>query len=485
MKRPRSILNLSDLHINADHKDNYHALEELPKALESYYYKQIDDSIEPFNWKWKPDYIAIPGDIIDGRTANIKASYNKATDILKKLLTTFKLSEERIIAVPGNHDRSIPTENDVKEKLVELGKSYKNLKQNFDDFCGINKNTQIESDFINFHNNDFQLFSDFNKQYQCNQEPVYFEYHFYDPFENSSLKYVSCLKVFHKHKICFLCLNTEWLYTRGEIAAQQELHLCTPIVKSLTDKVRKLEHYTDYTIVALMHRKPDDLHWKTRNHTDIGTYDSLRIVEHFSDIIISGHDHPIRASKPDFIKNSIQHFKLGSPSCSRDENERLPWSISVINVDPISLTIELLTGKYYEESWEFKAEGVFRLRNKFASSDDRQKASKLARNAPIRLKASSSDSEDIKSAIESYFGKGGKWRLTPLFVNDVNETTPVLKEEPIHLVLYSLNANEMDIKKLREKYNEICKREEAKRILHQLVINRVVIDIPKNIDDDD
>lgn len=70
------------------------------------------------------------------------------------------------------------------------------------------------------------------------------------------------LKVFHELQVCFLSVNTEWLYTRTEIESKQEMHLALPAV---TPMIEKLNNLTHYTTITLMHRKPGSLSWKENN----------------------------------------------------------------------------------------------------------------------------------------------------------------------------------------------------------------------------
>jgi len=104
MKSQITILNLSDLHINWTDAEyevferRKEAIKNLPKELLAFYNKKEQA-------KWNPDYIVMPGDIIDGKTKNPEKSYEAAQYILEEYLSTFGLKEERIIAVPGNHDR--------------------------------------------------------------------------------------------------------------------------------------------------------------------------------------------------------------------------------------------------------------------------------------------------------------------------------------------------------------------------------------------
>ena len=465
MKRPITILNLSDLHIWADNTEGIEALKVLPDNLREFINRE-KNSIQ-----WEPDYIAIPGDIIDAKsdTDNRTASYKKATTILDSFLSSFqtlKDKKERIIAVPGNHDKIIPKKDRV------------DLEQNFTSFRSREINETVEKEFIDTHKDSFENFSDFYMNY-C-PEKNGFKYFYYDKFKENKLRYASGLKVFEKDKVCFLCVNTEWLYIgKKETAAY---HLCTPIVKELTDVLGKPE-YSDYTVVTLMHRKPDDLSWQTHNQTDIITNNALRLIEHHSDVLITGHDHPIQTNRPDMRKNCIQHFKLGSQGATSRKVQRFPYSVSEIIIDPIDLTVELLTGSYHsvEKTWEFQQDGVFPLRNKFSYSEGVKKKIEFDRFAPICLKAHKTDESDMEDTLKFYYGNRSDWKLMPRLLKDLDEQMEIPKDQT-HLVLYAFFRDEDTFEQLKKVYYKLYSRDDIQKakLLNHLIISMIVVDPPKN-----
>ena len=456
MKRSITILNLSDLHICADNKKGAEALQSLSNNLHEYACSTEKDQI-----KWQPDYIVIPGDIIDSETKTSNVSYDEAAKIINTILSHcehLKQRKERVIAIPGNHD-----------KLIPHSSFYEQIQKNFDLFCSREKNETIEEEFVELHEKNFLPFSTFYKDYCPDPDPKDYHYFCYSKFKEKNLKYVSGLKVFDEHKVCFLCVNSEWLYT-GK-GSKQELHLCTPIIKELTDELAKPK-YSEYTVVTLIHRKPDDLSWQTKNHTDERTYDALRLLEQRSHVLITGHEHPIRTNRPDMIKNSIQHFKIGSPSATTRENERFPYSFSEIIIDPINLTVELLAGSYNDEKrkWKFDTEGIFPLREKFVPSAC---ISELSRFDPICLKTSSIYKKDVEEAIQFYFGDSSNWKLTPLLVEkpDVQIEIPPVKT---HFVLYAFFPDDATYELLKKAYNKLISQDEVHKAI---LLNRLIISI--------
>lgn len=493
MKRPFTILNLSDLHINADNSDDERqALVGLPGQLRVYIDKIKGEQIE--NIKWEPNYIAIPGDIIYGKTNNPNkrnASYAKAVKILDKFYAEFstllKRKEENgeeknvtVITVPGNHDRETVSVRPITKLLFKITKKkphikrYKQLKENLLLFCGGGNNREVEEKFVNFHQEDFKLYANFSKQF-ISEEDDYFDW-----IGATPLKYTSGLRVFKEHKVCFVCVNTEWLYTRGWIEPKQEFHLVTPAVIKITDKLKTPE-YVDYTVITLMHRKPDDLPWKEKNDTDIMTHNALKEIERHSDIILSGHEHAMGTMRPDKIKNQIQHFKLGSQGAHPDGNGRFPYSVSLIHVNPINLTVELLTGNY-DGSWEFVLEGTFDLRNKYASLDEQKSAKICTPNEPVCLMARSADKDEVMRVLKDYYsGCNGKWNLMPVRADDfdLHRATPI---EPTLLVLYALSDDQCNLNEMKKLYRDFNAREEIhkQKTLGVLITDYVIIKTPQD-----
>ena len=470
MKRPITILNLSDLHIDATHQESQlKALIDLPRELREYINNNKNERI-----KWLPDYIAIPGDVIDCKTKNRTASYDKATEILRTyfLETYSSLSMEKIIVVPGNHDRktvSKPTDISQKDDHIE---NYKQLKENLLLFCSDDeKATEAERKFIGFHEEDFKQFAEFNEQFVSPDD------HF-DWINANSLQYTSGMKVFKDHKICFLCVNSEWMYTRSWIESNQEFHLAAPAVVKMTDILSRPE-YADYTVITLMHRKPDDLSWKEQNETNKMTHNALKEIERHSDIIISGHDHAVRTYWPDMIKNHIQHFKLGSPSCKATGNGKFPYSVSAINVDPINLTVELLTGSY-DGGWKFDKEGVFNLRNKYASYPKRNAPPVRDTNEPVRLMARCADADEVTRAIREYYSSySDKWEIQPICI-DGHFSHPTVPSAPTMFVFYTLVDDQTHLKRLKDAYSVFNNNNDTHKhkALRRLAAGKVIIETP-------
>lgn len=478
MKRPITILNLSDLHINAK-GENGNDMEAIFEKSMDAYYSYIYNSEKIEHIKWHPNYIVMPGDIVDGRTEQQDESFTKAEGIIEKLLVRFKLLNQALILAPGNHDKRNISDKEMNNegKLGYQKRRYKGIKDNFEEFCSPHKTQITEVEFMKFHEKDFGLFADFNRKFVEGAN-----YCCYPKFKDSQLKYVSGVKFFTEHKVCFLCLNTEWLYTRSKIERDAGGHLCRPIVKYLCDVLSKPE-YADYTIVTLMHRKPDDLSWEAKNQADERTYDPLLLLEQCSDVIISGHDHAIRTNRPDMIKNYIQHFKLGSPSCPTAENERFPYSISAINLDPINLTLELLVGTYNKENqWEFKTDGLFPLRDKYKSRTNHKKDIRCGTNDLIHLKAPSAHEEDVERVIRNYFGTNSVLYIDIRYIGTAIRDMAI-PLRPTHLVLYAINTGDTEIDYLQKTYAILNERIEIQKskLLMQLVISRIIIDTPETL----
>lgn len=479
MKTAITILNLSDLHIDKEKMDRLLALELLPKYLSNY-----TSDIETINWQ--PDYIVIPGDIVDSRAEDKGESYNEAYRLICSISEKFNWNTDerlaRIIITPGNHDKENTPDNDELDcpnSLQHHRDNFKNLKTNFELYCGKDVTKDITSQFVKSHEENFTLFSAFNKRFTPASNLEY-EY-CCDTSLGEILKYCSGIKIFHKHKICFLCLNTEWLYTRKKVH-DELVDFCNPIVIYLC-KILEKSKYRDYTVVTLMHHKPDSLTWEILNNTNEQTYNVMEYVEHLSSIIISGHDHPKETNEPDMLKNSIQHFRLGSPSCAPRKNERFPYSVSLIHIDPINLRVSQLNGKYDDiKKWTFEEVGDYKLRDKFGIHSMIDNTVTEPNEQLIRLKAKSSEFNDIEQSIRSYYKlNSGRFNMIIKSVKDINNFDHSVLNTKTHLIIYSLNDSLFNINKAKKAVQKMKDTVlKKKTLLMEVVVSFVVIHTPKN-----
>lgn len=330
MKRPITILCLSDLHLVPESEGT---------VILSRLQKKIKNCISD-NFKWEPDYIVVAGDLVDGK----KKDYAAATIILDSFIneSNFNIQPFHVITVPGNHDKDFPGafSNFSQKKDIKKNKCLSNALES----------STFSFDLKRNYAGNFKKYGKFYSQYlneNC-QDITKWEYEYASKYLGEELEDIaltSGLKVFHDTKTCFLTINTEWGYVPDKDGRNRSIiRLCTPVVyESIKTYLNK---YPDYLLITVMHRNPLELSWNERNRIDPHKPDILQYIYHYSDILLTGHDHIERVLPPNMLMNKAQHFQLGSASMSSRSNELVQFCAALINVDPLGRKLELLNLRY-------------------------------------------------------------------------------------------------------------------------------------------
>lgn len=354
MKRPFCILALSDLHLS--NKNRAYG-EERAIILDLLRKDILRFTSASTQWT-EPDYLVIAGDMIDASSSNYPLVKKTIRRFIRK--DSFNIPPSHVIVTPGNHDKEFPghifKESD-KEKSEEYWKSI------FSKYDHYKKFVEDNGDYETFKkDNDphFDKFADFYKDFtkpakkeNCTQ--------FFTSFltkENSSAL-TSCMKVFHDDKVCFLSVNTEWTdipdsFKEDLSKDQKELlvslpKICRPIVY---DQLKEFSaRYSDYTLITVMHRNPAELSWTERAAAQVDRPDILQYLFHYSDIILSGHDHIKHVLTPHLLGNRAQSFQLGSASMEdRPEDWAHRLIAGLMLVDPILHTVRFQQFIYDKEN---------------------------------------------------------------------------------------------------------------------------------------
>lgn len=387
MNRPVSILCLSDLHY--DCKGNMEALNQLGVSLNRYVNENVD------HLRWQPDYLVIAGDLAEKAT-----DYDAVGNFLDGVLKCMPWLKDRIIIVPGNHDKDAPSsKSDIKKE-----------KDTFDDFC---KNTSSgKQNFCDWYHPLFKDYIAFCERYLDGVE-------FDELVLDEKLKLLGSLKYYENDNICFLMVNTEWLYVRKSLFKEEgvkwanELYridanckLCAPIVKSVCQIVEK--KYPDALVVTIMHRPFEYLTWDENNHHNDFDTDSVRMLLNLSDVIVTGHDHTINTMPPLMINNRVQHYKIGSAGRKEKLESEEIRTASIIRVDPLNKETSLLHLKYdpfFERNggWIFwEEQGKFPVVQRYNSNESNLVVSDVTQGCVV-LRAKNDTANDLREAICRHF----------------------------------------------------------------------------------
>lgn len=485
MKRPISILCISDLHFEATGMD---AIKQLHKDYNNFVNQDKEDVQ---NKRWHPDYIVVAGDIVNYDNTD----YREPNNNIEQLMADFGIDRSHIILVPGNHDKTIP-ENTTITKLDKR-------KELFNNFCGENSN-KYKVKFQDLFSIRFRHYIKFCKKYYNLAKKDGYEY--YSPnLLGQNIKCLSGVKVFKEDNLCFVNVNTEWTYvskkpfkkdlkTSNHQRVYENCQLCAPLVKDVYDKIVK--DYPHYTIVTVMHRGFEDLTWEENNVTNPTAVNAVEYIQNLSDIILTGHDHTVKTAPPTLIQNRIQHFRLGSAGRKEPVSSEHIRTASILRISPFDSKLEMMHLVYKkntsgENHWEFYPDvSVYPLHSKF----DRNVPLPLALCDQTLIKAQSIAKDDIQRAIKTYFNPAYNIRL---HIIEANLTTlkrelddivvDVNKSEKHYIVVYCLHhlhctKTAKDLVTQEESINK--KIEEYKRnhfdlfATNYLIIKRIIIQVP-------
>lgn len=503
MKTPFSILCISDLHFNNEKLDPVKKLGEdlLRFTKEENHAERL---------RWLPSYLVIAGDIANKGNLD----YSQPTQHINDLLQVLGLSGNHVILVPGNHDKNT--------KGIDLS-AYKNEIEIFKQYQK-HESVDCVQKFHDYYSNKFKHYIEFGKQYlsdpsdaQC-KEYQYQKPELLLPEKNPDfgIKLLSGVRHFKEDSLCFVIVNTEWLYIppssilkekcentdcgiekripeiKRLLSIKENCKLCVPLINDAYNVINDKDH-KGCTIVTVMHRDFKDLTWLENNHTDLAQKDPIQQIEAFSDIILTGHEHTVTVENPSYMKNSIQHFKLGStgrdPYASNEEPIR---TACLIRINPASEQVEMLTASYdgIHNAWSFhENETSFPLRQKYTWRDN---LSVDDTNKRIIIKAKDSSNESVIKEIRTHFDPNNAKSLAfcvfRLRINDLEKDLDKAyfewkeKTKPLFIVIYRIIEKSEENKHVDDSIDGFIYQFEKKHIkdclCNRIIIRKVDVVIP-------
>lgn len=483
------ILNLSDLHIQCDNLRQEAVLKQLVESLKSF----VEECVE-----WRPDFIILPGDVVDSSGG----SYEKAKDFLARMKGACLIEEDfRIIMAPGNHDKT--------RVGIDTKDTFEKMLDNLDLFCDSPRNHLTE--FSEIHGKCFEAFNVFYKEYCAIEEKrddvTYnkeFRYIPYDFFDGTNLEYLSGIKIFEKEKICFLSLNTAWVDTTSSLMVKPKYkgyRAGGNIVAYLTNEIAS--HYPDFLIITLMHHSPDTLSWEELYDTEPNQKEyTFGNILRYSDLIVSGHEHCVSTGAPDLLRNCVQHFRLGTPSClptgGTSSGNTFPFSISLMKLNTVKEEVALLripyipNGKEGVKEWDFQWKvkkrqvETYKLRNKYEKMHRGPFVEKTLEAQIVRVKDYSC--AEIETRIKRYLLYDDVFEnAVELDIRDIDTVNwkelkkcSLQKQKTLHFVFYKRYNPDLpfQIADGQKKFEEIT-REMANEIYQRkLVISYIIVQKP-------
>lgn len=449
MKTPISILCISDLHFN--NKESK-PIRQLGKDL--LVYTNNEENVSRL--RWIPDYVVIAGDIINQGNKD----YSEPRTHIMELLKEFKLPSNRVIMVPGNHDKDT-TNYDLT--------AYKDECDLFDSYQKMKQSDSIQK----FRDHFVPKFNDYLAFAQNFLSPTAAstcdDYLYQNPnilipegVEDHRAKMLSGIRYFEEDSLCFFLVNTEWLYIppkklmkeklklgtlsisndyydeiKEYLMVKENCKLCVPLINDAFNWIKNV--HPECTVVTVMHRDFKDLTWCENNHTDLSQKDPVRQIENVSDVILTGHEHSVSIESPTFVKNNVQHYQIGSTGRDSLGKAEPVRTACVININPAKECVEMLKAHYdyIKNQWSFEeSEDKFPLRHKYFQNEKEV----LLKDETIIIKAKSTDEKTINAEIRAHFNFSGsdvvlcpirykadiKEELEKLYQNKRKETTALL-----------------------------------------------------------
>lgn len=261
IKNSINVMHISDIHCGVDDKKPPKYCLERAQTIQAFH--RDFNEIPP---EWKPDVIAISGDI--GWTG-CEEDYNKFQDFLQELLTESGLSSEDVVCCAGNHDKYLPKEYKLSDKIK--GKSNFHL---------------VDDVYSNLN-----VFSDNFKAYSENLRNMRIE-----PLINNSE--VELSKYLYGYRVVkglrFVVLNSAWLCDwrkdeRQPDADKNNLLLDVNIVCQIARMIDSLPPLP--TIVMYHHPKDWLKNSEIYNLNGADKFTTVGYVDNMAHITLNGHTH--------------------------------------------------------------------------------------------------------------------------------------------------------------------------------------------------
>lgn len=426
MRDPVTLLCLADLHCEKEKFEYFSTLVDKIKSFTN----QLGNAL------WCPDYLIVAGDIIFAKKKeedknDIKNKYIEAKKVINRFIDKFPKLKGHIIIIPGNHDNEVPEE---LSEIIDARNTFLDYCKKIDSHDEAKKTKAIEKFSTNF-GKQFEQYLCFS---ECYNPPKKDAKYCDESIINNKIRDLAGVRIFEKHNLCFVPINTEWLYVPhseikkkirnafkkrnnkkidienlscildNSINVVENCLLCSPLIKDAYHSLVELHKDQDYTVVTVMHRGPEYLPWEDKNPTDKAKTDSLGMILNLSDILLTGHEHQTRtASHPSKIGNNVVHYKLGSVGRKeKNASEHVRWA-SLIHIDPLDGSVKHLPIEYdsTQLNWKIEPERIScsSLRNKYENDTAKEEWWRFGGSIPV-LHVKSNIDAVIEEKIMKYYG---------------------------------------------------------------------------------
>lgn len=314
-----NILHLSDIHFGMEKVDNKITSSDVEKR--NLILSKISSNILELGEFWKPDIIAISGDI--GWKASVK-DYNLATNWINELLGSLKLKSEDIILCPGNHD--------INRKIAKTLTLFKDSKI---------ADEMLSNEMVNHFCVPFMNYTDF-----CmNNNFVPFTNGRTLNNSNDVSRYLFGYRIYKN--ICFIGLNSAWC-CRGD-SDSGNLWLGLPNLINIESLLKK-ESLSYEFIIALFHHPKIFLN-RLDSNVDESRMPAYDKVINIADVILNGHIH---AKIRNASNEQNKAFVFTSGATFQPSNYTNEFQIIHLSEKEHSYSTMVFSWKAEDEKWEYK-----------------------------------------------------------------------------------------------------------------------------------
>ena len=430
------IMHISDIHCGMKN-DTHPAYMKQRKQVIDAFFRDIDN----IKTEWKPDIIAISGDLGWSGSAE---DYEEFGTFLKRLLEKTGLQSESVICCPGNHDKHLP----------KTATSLKDIQ----DYYAVDSVLR----HINELSSDFTSYSDELKKIGIS------------PLENKAMNPTAKYLFGYRNirGIDFVVLNSAWLcdYRKDKKfphADRGNLLFDHDIICSL------LGDEDESNIKVFVYHHPDS--WlREGDQIGIGTPTALDEIHKNADIILNGHLHEARKIE---YATELQ-FQAGTVS-SNDVYQSHCYLLKVI-VDKTNFQLsQVHKAEYLSEwidrtpKWRFREDAAPKFLNKDeAANHYKRNCDNIIKVAEwVKMLVPNPEEnieiiEDIRARLDTYMaeleenGKIDKENLNEL----LEQLKQTLELSTIVLVMFERLLNEQDL------YRNSYKNQEEQTLVKKLEI---------------
>lgn len=313
-----NILFLSDLHFGAspykkeDREVTNTAVARRRNVLEKWLFPSLEEFLKE-NPEWHPHLLIIAGDLA---WKAAKKEYDQAKKWILKLTKLLEIENKFIAICPGNHDL-VRNKANGKTYLDDRERVEKEFNENF------NVLETLFSNYIDFYKSNFKFIPVFDKR----ESPLV-----------GTLNYE-----INKQKIRIIVLNSSWYHFDDN--AKGKLWLGYPFLNQLSadDCLVDLDHeLTNVITISILHHPDDWFHPFESKYPPKKHPDTFNFLTDRSHIILSGHEHPPLARRPDIRYSRALHF-TGGATYNKDDYEN---HFLLLKIEPIEKYVKRTIFKY-------------------------------------------------------------------------------------------------------------------------------------------